>query len=164
MQISSAVILMWVIATQIANAAGAPTAGKASVISRDSYALCGLSIGDSEDKAREVLGAPKSFHLEPAPVSGERTVTMLWPGIEGSFLDFELVNLKVHSSECGNPDGLLVGASIDRAFALLGKAEAEVLDDGTKRYRYWLEGTDCDFFVATREDKIVELQLWFDYT
>ena len=164
MQARSVITVTLIMLSQIVTAARASDAEEPGVISKEAYALCGLSIGDSEAKAQEVLGKPTSLYLQPSPTFGEREVEMTWPGVEASFLDSELVNLKVNSAKCGNPDGIAVDAPVERAFALLGNVKAEDRDDGAKRYRYWLEGTDCYFFVVVRDGQIVELELWFDYT
>jgi hypothetical protein len=138
--------------------------GTPPVIRQESYALCGLTIGDSEARVQEILGRPKSFALEPSPIFGDREVAMRWPGIETSFLDTELVNLTVRSSRCKSPDGLAVGASLESAFALLGAAQAEPRKDGSKLYRYWLEGTYAYFLIFAHGDKIIRLELWADFT
>ena len=138
--------------------------GTPPLIRKESYALCGLTIGDAETKVQEILGEPKSFFLEPSPVFGDREVTMSWPGITTSFLDTELVNLTVESSRCKSPDGLAVGASLESAFALLGEAQAEPRKDGSKLYRYWLEGTYAYFLIFARDNKIIQLELWADFT
>ena len=107
-----------------APAVGASSDQPPPVIKKEAYVLCGLTISDSEAKAQKVLGKPGSLHQGRSEMTGGKFVEMKWEGIEGSFLDSELVNLTVTSPRCGNPNGLVVGDSVDRTFALLGVAQA----------------------------------------
>lgn len=124
----------------------------------------GLSIGSNEAAVVAAFGPPERIEEGFSEVVTKPSKHLFYDGIEIYLVDDEVYNLKCRSTRCVTHDGITLGDPTDKILAIFGKGKPTERDDGTKVLSYPLAGTEVSLIFHLKDGKVVELELWFDYT
>ena len=124
----------------------------------------GLSIGSSEAEVVAAFGQPTRTEESFSEVESKPARSLYYDGIEVYLIGDEIFNLTCRSRRCVTHDGIRVGDKIEKVLAAFGKGEPEQRDDGPDFLRYPIDNADIDLIHKLQDGKVVELELWFDYT
>lgn len=124
----------------------------------------GLSIGSSEAAVVAAFGPPERIEEGFSEVVTKPSKVLFYDGIKLYLVGDEIYNLKCRSTRCVTHDGITPGDSTNKILAIFGKGKPVERDDGTKVLGYPLAGTEGKLVFRLQDNKVVELELWFDYT
>jgi len=142
----------------------ARAARDAIAIAPERGAINGLHIGSSEAESIAAFGRPDRIDTGFSEVEGKPSRTLHYDGIEIYLIGDEIFNLTCRSRRCVTHDGIRVGDTTEKVLAAFGKGEPEPRDDGPDFLRYPIDNADIDLIHKLQDGKVVELELWFDYT
>lgn len=145
----------------VAAPATAPSPAAASIDPSTSHIL-GIALTDSEESVRRSLGPPNSVERYQDEMADAPAAMLKYDGIEVYLVGNEVYHLYCSASRCKTATGVAVGDAVKRVFEVYGPAEIET-DDGSHFVRYGHTGTDCYLGFKLRDDRVVEIDLWFVY-
>ncbi len=124
----------------------------------------GLSIGSDEAAVVAAFGEPQRTEAGFSEVVTEPSRTLFYPGIEVYLVGDEIYNLKCRARQCVTFDGIKPGDALERVLSTFEKGQPAGRDDGTKVLAYPLADMDVMLVFRLQDGKVIELELWFDYT
>lgn len=124
----------------------------------------GLSIGSSEAAIIAAFGPPQKIEDGFSEVVTKPSRTLFYDGIKIYLVGDEIYNLKCRAQSCVTHDGIKLGDSTDKILAIFEKGKPVKRDDGTEVLSYPLAGKEVSLIIRLQDGKVVELELWFNYT
>jgi hypothetical protein len=153
-------VSMVIITMLLATPSATSDTGTNPSIAANQLAVGGVSLGDSEERVRRVLGTPAEVKDEPDDLDGpSRTLEYL--GLVVLLSGGKVCNVQASSSRYKTPKGARVGDSVERVMKLYGRLPLEA---AAGMLEYNVTGTDTYLRLHYSGGRIVEIELWFDFT
>ena len=147
-----------------ATVAGAADAVRESGrIVRTQLMVGGGSLGDHEAAIQHAFGQPLRINEVVDGITNEPAKELYFAGVEVYLHKDEVYNLKCTTPVYTTPDGARVGQRVEDVVNIYGPGET-FEGDGETLLRYNVTGTDTYLLFHVRNDSVVMIELWFDYT
>lgn len=142
---------------------GGETGGVPTVLQPEQLSVAGITLGETAQAVAERLGAPDSTAEELEPGGGDAHGRVLYyPGLEIHVVHEKVVNLRCRSPRWPTADGIKVGDSRSRIIATYGPSQEFQQEDGVI-LTYWSGSADVHLIFYLKDDRITEIELWFDF-
>ena len=132
-------------------------------IVRTQLMVGGGSLGDNQVAIQRAFGEPLRTNEVVDGITNEPAKELFFNGVEVYLHKDEVYNLKCTTPVYTTPDGARVGQRLEDVISIYGPGE-KMEDGGETLVRYNVTGTDTYLLFHARNDFVVMIELWFDYT
>ncbi|HWO88021.1 MAG TPA: hypothetical protein VNL98_02605 [Gemmatimonadales bacterium] len=129
------------------------------------FVLAGVWLGADSAAVRRLLGTPAGITTDAATETlGYTFTTWTYPELTVTFADSAVAYVTCTHGSCKLPNGIGIGMSRRAVEGRLGPPAVLPRREPPDRASYVGRASDCGITIEYRDDRVLALRLWCDYS